>query len=306
MAHRVSVIVPVHNGEKTVERAVRSALDQTYRDIEVVAVDDGSTDRSWEILQQLAEADDRVVTARREFASGGPAVPRNVALGLATGSFFALLDQDDYWMPRKLAAQMPLFDDSAIGVVYSDARTTDSESYLRRLRHLGSPPSGEVLAQILRWNFVPTCTAVWRREVNEQLGGFVEELSTVDDRDYWIRAARAGIHFGYVAEALAVYTTTGDRLSDDSARHGRLVVRMWERHSREWPDDPFVVETLRRSRRFVSHILAKEAAVNRGSRRICLLWESLRMCPEPRNIAKILSGRLWRDSVAPEGKGETE
>lgn len=290
----VSVLVAVHNGEESVVRAVRSALDQTYPGIEVIAVDDGSTDRSWEILQELAAADDRVVTVRRESASGGPAIPRNVALGLATGSFFALLDQDDYWLPHKLAMQMPLFEDSAVGVVYSDARTSDSPSYLGRLRHLGSPPSGDVLEPILRWNFVPTCTAVWRREVTERLGGFVEELSTVDDRDYWIRVARAGFHFGFVDDALAVYTTTGDRLSDDSALHGRLVVRMWQRHAREWPDDAFVVQTLRRSRRFASHLLAKEAAANRGRVRFTLLWEAIRMCPEPRNIVKILSGRASR------------
>lgn len=294
----VSVLVAVHNGESTVARAVRSALEQTRQDIQVIAVDDGSTDCSWDILQELAKADARLVTVRRNSASGGPAVPRNVALELATGSFLALLDQDDYWMPHKLAMQVPLFEEGSVGVVYSDAQTSDSPSYLEKLRHLGAPPSGDVLEPILRWNFVPTCTAVWRREVTERLGGFVEELSTVDDRDYWIRAARAGFRFGYVNDALAFYTTTGDRLSDDSALHGRLVVRMWERHLHEWPDDLFVAQTLLKSRRFASHLLAKEAASSRGTDRVTLLWEALRMCPEPRNIAKILSGRASRSLEA--------
>lgn len=294
MTPLVSVLVAVHNGERTVERAVRSALDQSYSDVEVIAVDDGSTDSSWEILKELSEADARVVTIRRNHASGGPALPRNVALGSASGSFFALLDQDDYWLQHKLATQMPLFDDRLVGIVYSDARISDAGSYLGELRHLGSPPRGDVLEQILRWNFVPTCTAVWRREVAEKLGGFVEELSTVDDRDYWIRAARAGFHFGYVDEALAVYTTTGDRLSNDSPRHGRLVVRMWARHARTDPDDPLVAQTLQKSRRFASHLIAKEAAGYRGMQRFALLWEALRMCPEPRNVAKILSGRASR------------
>lgn len=290
----VSVLVPVHNGTATLERALRSALAQTYDRVEVIVVDDGSSDASWELILAVAETDPRVVPVRRDTASGGPAVPRNAAISHARGDLFALLDQDDHWLPEKLEKQLPEFRDTSVGVVYSDCWTTEGESYLAQVAHLGSPPVGDVSAEILRWNFVPACSAVWRRAMTEAIGLFAEELSSVDDREYWIRAARAGFRFSFVPEQLAVYNTVGLRLSDDAPLHARLVVGMWRQQAESWPDDQVVAGNLLRSRRHLSHVLAWEASKSRGLVKARLLWQALATCPEPRNTLKILSGRAIR------------
>ena len=99
---RVSVIVPAHNAEPFIERTIESVREQTYRDWEIVVVDDGSSDGTWELLQALGP---HVRSFRREHA-GGPAVARNLALEHATGEFAAFLDADDLLLPRYLESQL--------------------------------------------------------------------------------------------------------------------------------------------------------------------------------------------------------
>lgn len=100
----VSVVVPVWNREGTIERAIRSALEQTQPPLEVIVCDDGSTDGTADILRRLAREDPRVrvISAGR---SGGPAAPRNRGLGHAEGEWVAFLDSDDEWLPGKLQVQ---------------------------------------------------------------------------------------------------------------------------------------------------------------------------------------------------------
>ena len=100
----VSVIVPAYQGERYIEEALRSALDGTIRDIEVIVVDDGSTDATAAIAERLAADDDRVRFVRQ--GHRGASAARNTALAMARGRWAALLDQDDVWLPRRLERQL--------------------------------------------------------------------------------------------------------------------------------------------------------------------------------------------------------
>ncbi len=189
----VSVLIAVHNGEATVANAIMSVLSQTHTNVEVLVVDDGSTDNSWDAIRSLGAQDARLVPIRRQSASGGPAAPRNAALATSSGRFLALLDQDDRWMPTKLEKQLRLFADEQVGLVYSDCELSTGGSYLRQVvDHHGHSPKGDVTRQIVEFSFIPACTAVWTRTAFERIGGFAEDLSSVDDRDYWVRLAFAG------------------------------------------------------------------------------------------------------------------
>lgn len=97
---KVSVIIPVYNTENYLEECVNSAIVQTLRDIEIICVDDGSTDSSPEILKRLAENDGRIKIITKE--NGGPSQARNVALDVAKGEYIAFIDSDDYFEPRAL------------------------------------------------------------------------------------------------------------------------------------------------------------------------------------------------------------
>src|SRR5581483_9387197 len=127
----VSVIVPVHNGAHTLERAVRSALEQTWQRLEVIIVDDASTDGSTAVAAQLARADVRVRAFSRAAPSGRPGAARDDAVAASSGEYIALLDQDDWWLPDKLELQLSRFQSTGAAVVYGDA-----------YRAVGDPPAG--------------------------------------------------------------------------------------------------------------------------------------------------------------------
>ena len=102
----VSVIIPCYNQGKYLAEAIESALNQTYPHVEVIVVNDGSTDNTAEVAARYAG---RITYVEQE--NGGPSAARNAAIGVATGSLIAHLDSDDRWSPQKLERQVPMFAD---------------------------------------------------------------------------------------------------------------------------------------------------------------------------------------------------
>lgn len=111
----VSIILPSHNSAAYIEHSVKSVLSQTYIDLELITVDDGSTDQTPEMLHKLARHDDRMTVISLAECSGGPAKPRNVGLAAAKGNYFAFIDSDDAWHPRKLERQLSLMKKDDLG-----------------------------------------------------------------------------------------------------------------------------------------------------------------------------------------------
>src|SRR5215469_3696643 len=119
----VTVIVPTYNMAHYLPQSVQSALGQSYANLEVQIVDDGSTDETAAVVRRW-ERDPRVRVHRQ--VNSGLSAARNSGISLARGEFVALLDADDVWMPDKLARQMPLFrGQPEVGVVYSDYQMVD-------------------------------------------------------------------------------------------------------------------------------------------------------------------------------------
>lgn len=114
----ISVIIPVYNGEKYLAEAIESILSQSYRPLEIIAVDDGSVDGSATIVRGFAPTVTYVYQA-----NGGIGSARNKGISMATGDYFAFLDNDDIWVAEKLARQMAIFDgDPDVELVYGHAR----------------------------------------------------------------------------------------------------------------------------------------------------------------------------------------
>ena len=104
MKSLVSVIIPAYNAEKFIEEAIKSAQNQTYKNIEIIVVDDGSTDGTAEIVKKLAKKDKRIRYHHQK--NKGVSIARNTAINYSKGQFIALLDQDDIWLPEKIKEQM--------------------------------------------------------------------------------------------------------------------------------------------------------------------------------------------------------
>ena len=196
---RVSIVIAVYNGASTVERALASVFAQTYTDYEVIVVNDGSTDDTAAVLARFGNRI-RVLTQ----ANRGLSAARNAGVRASTGEYVAFLDDDDEWMPEKLARCVPILDaDRDCALVYTLALKVDPQG-----RPMGtdarpdgaeSPTMNEMLAH--PWNVVPSQFVV-RRDVFERAGGFHERFITSCEDLYFLLSAREYGHFQCVPEPL--------------------------------------------------------------------------------------------------------
>ncbi len=215
MIPRVSVVMANYNYARFLRAAIDSVLNQTLGDLELIVVDDGSTDDSREIIQtDLSDSRVRFVPVDHLGQPGA----KNAGIELARAPLIAFLDADDVWELDKLEKQTALFDrDPALGVAYSRRRLIDEndrEMPCRQPRLY----RGDVLPQIFRDNFVCFSSALVRRLVFEHLGRFDPNIDLAIDYDFWLRAA-AHYRFDYVDEPLVRYR----------CGHGNLSRRVGER-----------------------------------------------------------------------------
>jgi glycosyltransferase involved in cell wall biosynthesis len=202
---RVSVVVPAHNAETYIEAAVRSALSSDLPALEVLVVDDGSADRTVEIVRGIG--DPRVVLVEIA-ASGGAARPRNVGIARARAPYIALLDADDLLKPGKLSTAVAALErHREAGFAFGDFEKIDGAGNIleasvhggtRPMPHLQSLPledswrlisSAELQRGLLDHNFIGTSSLVVRRSVLADIGPFDEALVYAEDHDLWFRLA---------------------------------------------------------------------------------------------------------------------
>jgi GT2 family glycosyltransferase len=226
-ASTVSVIVPTYNRAYCLRTAIDSALGQTYGHVEVVVVDDGSTDETPALVARHYGTDPRVVYVRQE--NGGVASARNLGFQVARGQLIALLDSDDEWFPWKLELQVAcLVRHPEVVMIWTDMQAIDPEGhilherYLRRMysaykwfrndelfsrsdRLADVVPSlaplvgeervwvGDIFSAMVMGSLVHTSTVVMRRECREKVGLFNEALQPLgEDYDFHLRTSREG------------------------------------------------------------------------------------------------------------------
>jgi glycosyltransferase involved in cell wall biosynthesis len=223
----VSVIVPTYNRADTLGRTLQSILDQTFRDYEIIVVDDGSTDET----RALVESSLQGVSFKYIYQMNkGVAGARDTGMKACQSEYLAFCDSDDLWLPEKLERQMPLFaPDTAL--VYSDAYAC-AEIFPQpkarfRCFELNTPFRGEVYQKLVERNFVVTSSAVVRRQA---LADFTHyPLTNADDWQMWLWLAKRG-PFEYAAEPLVYYYEHSQGLSKQKigAAVSRLAVRKHE------------------------------------------------------------------------------
>ena len=201
----VSVVIPAYNHARYLPAAIDSALAQTYAPVEVIVVDDGSTDDTPRVL---AAYGDRIRVIRQ--ANQGAGAARNAGLAASRGEYVAFLDSDDIWLPRKLELQMGRFDaDPALGLVHCGAETIDEHG--RTTGYLLDGLEGWVASDLLRLDrevMGPGSDIVVPRRVADEVGGFDVRLPPSEDWDFSYRIA-AKYRVGYVAEPLIRYRQHG-------------------------------------------------------------------------------------------------
>ncbi|MGH7812453.1 MAG: glycosyltransferase family 2 protein [Candidatus Binataceae bacterium] len=199
---KVSVIIPVFNAEKTVERAIDSVLAQRFSDFEVVAVDDGSRDRSRDLLARFAG---RVTVLEQQ--NRGPSAARNLAIAHSSGEYLGFLDADDWWTPGMLARLVPALDaDSESVMAYCDLEIVDATGSPLNASMFGARPDQiPTLEEMLNalWPIMPS-GAVIRRSALAAAGGWPEQLTAFEDVYLWLLLRERG-PFIYIPERLAAW-----------------------------------------------------------------------------------------------------
>ena len=230
----ISVLLLSQNHKRVVEEAVRSALCQTWTDLEIVLLDNRSSDGSWEALNACADGREmvRLVRPGRRLSIPGAL---NFGLENSCGRYIAPLDSDDAWAPERLERQMRFMDDPAnndVGVCGSNCLLMDAKG--RPCGVKDYPPSHEACMRAL-WFRNPIChsAALIRRECFERLGGYDENFELVQDLELWFRIGQA-YRLANLPERL-----TRVRVSDSNASirfHRQVVVRtlVARRHAIAW------------------------------------------------------------------------
>lgn len=262
----VSVIIPTWNAADFLPATLETVFAQTWPEVEVVVVDDGSTDNTDEVL---AGYEGRITLVKLE-NSGGPSRPRNKGVEKARGEFIAFFDSDDLMEPEKLAEAMEVFAAHPdVDVVCTNFRSIDMEGGLLKedylveyvnfrehlqpaaLNRVGLLDGDAAFRQLIRANFVGTSSVVCRRESLAEVGPFVEEMKNSDDVEMWRRLANHGCRFAFVDRVLHSYRINPDGISARGAKRFPSVIMGLERHlpnCRHKEDRRFVLGRIRELR----------------------------------------------------------
>jgi glycosyltransferase involved in cell wall biosynthesis len=272
-SNTISVVISTYQRPDACERALRSVLSQTEQPLEVLVCDDGSSDDTEARMRDWERREERVRYLRAPVNSGTPATTRNLGIEHARGDLIAFLDDDDEWLPGKLAAQKAAVGDA--DVVATNALRSDSSLYFPDAPRAWCPTR----LDLLRANPIITSSALVRRDQLLSAGRFPTAPRARGLEDYvtWLDLSRRGLRFLVMGEPLVRYDdSSSDRLSLERARIQLAVARLAWWHAVRRPTGlPEVKAALRHSAGVV-HMLGAEGASRLRTRTRAHPGESLK------------------------------
>lgn len=198
---KISVIIPTYNRANLIERSVRSVLDQTYDNLEVIVVDDGSIDDTQEVIGRI---EDPRLLYKRLPSNQGVSNARNVGVSIATASLIAFQDSDDRWRKNKLEKQLEYWQaHPEYSMIYSSYfyHTKEGESYLVPSENMQGELEGDIFTSLLIRNTIGAPTILMRKECFLQCGGFDLSYKSLEDWEFVLRFAGKN-QIGFIEEPL--------------------------------------------------------------------------------------------------------
>lgn len=219
----VSIITPIHNGEKTVKETIESVLSQSYKNFEMIIVDDVSSDNSVNIIKEYQANDKRIKLFQLE-KQGGASIARNYALKQAKGKYIAFLDCDDLWYPEKLDKQINYMENNNIDFCYNDYEYIDEKS-VKMNKYRKCPKKVSYFRMLLGCS-VGCLTVVYNKEKAGNIN--ISQIKKRNDYALWclvLKKLRKGYKYN---DILAMYRKSGNSLS--SGRKAKLLKYHYAMH----------------------------------------------------------------------------
>lgn len=205
---KISIIIPTYNSSLFIKRTINSVLGQTFKDWELLIVDDCSTDNTIEIVNDFIKTDSRIKLFKTPTNSGAPALPKNIGIENSHGEYVAFLDHDDEWLLTKLEKQLAVFENlknKNIGLVTCFANIKNNSTNNIIFQYHNSY-RGNIIKKIVKGCFVFSSSSVMvKSKILKNIGGFDEKLKSSDDWDMWIRISEKEYDFDFVPEYLLSY-----------------------------------------------------------------------------------------------------
>ena len=221
----ISVIIPVFNGEKTIKETIDSILNQTFKDIEIIIINDGSTDATLATIKEISDSRIKVFS----YSNAGLSASRNRGISQAKGEYISFIDADDLWTPDKLELQwQALQKNPQATVAYSWTDYIDQSSkFLKPGRRI--KVNGDAFSKLLVTNFLENgSNPLISKEALEKVGGFDESLTAAEDKDMWLRLA-ANYEFVCVEKPQILYRTSTTSMSTNLNRQEAESLKVIER-----------------------------------------------------------------------------
>ncbi len=261
---KVSVIIPCYNAEKYISETLESVFNQTFKDYEVLLIDDGSTDNSLSLVREQYGGRVRIFTQKNK----GVAAARNVGLAQSVGEYLSFLDADDIWLPEKLELQTQFLDvNKEVDLVYSDtyefndAKGVFPKTWFQKRKHF----TGSVFKEIFIANFIPTLTVTIRKTCLLDSGYFDEDLDLLgcEDGNLWMRIA-LNHKIGCLEKPLGKYRINPGGLSHRRVEINKGGIKSHQRILKTFPERvaPFYKEA-KKKMAYLNFEVAKYAVIER-------------------------------------------
>jgi len=274
----VSVIIPTYNYGRFIREAIDSVLAQTYHGLEIIVVDDGSTDDTQRIVAGFGN---RIMTVRQNNA--GPAAARNAGMAVARGEYLAFLDSDDLWLPEKIDKQIALFEaDPELGLVHCGAERVDAAGKTLSVELAGL--EGWVARELLATGHglvAVGSSMMVLRSIAEEIGGFDSRLSTCEDGEFCYRVALR-YRLGFVPELLVRYRQHG---GGNHLNIAQMEDDMLLTLEKIFPSPDPSIQVLRKRAYGSMHRILAGCYSHRGEKRLSR-WHMFRsICYDARNVS---------------------
>jgi len=230
--HLISVIIPAFNAENFIAKTIISVLSQTYTNLDVIVVDDGSQDNTFQVVNEFVRQDSRIKLCKQK--NLGVAAARNYAISQARGNFIAPIDADDIWYPEKLSKQLRCLDNSkdSVGLVYTWSIFIDEKGDFTGGANI-SNWEGNVFLPMAYRNFIGHASGpLIRKSCLEKVGNYNVNLKELgaqgcEDRDLYLRIARH-YEFRVIPEFLVGYRLTNNSMSCNDISMAKSHHLIWD------------------------------------------------------------------------------